>query len=244
MRAAGEADPGRTVGEAAASRAAGEPAVLARPNPARLVDPPRCRCACPHRRSHAVRSPMRMPRAAGEADPGRAVGEAAAFLAAGEPAVLLRPTLAHLADPYKCRCACPHRLCHAVRSQMRTPLMQVCLCTAPILGTTSPPPPSRTLPAPANMRRGATCKLTPTFAPPACEQQQIIAVCPLAKPLIFFLPLSLSPSLPLSLSPSLPLSLSPSLPLSLSPSLPLSLSPSLPLSLSPSLPLAAGAGEH
>jgi hypothetical protein len=76
---------GRTVGEAAASRAAGEPAVLARPNPARLVDPPRCRCACPHRRSHAVRSPMRMPRAAGEADPGRAVGEAAAFRAAGEP---------------------------------------------------------------------------------------------------------------------------------------------------------------
>ena len=48
---------------------------------------------------------MRMPRAAGEADPGRAVGEAAAFRAAGEPAVLLRPTLAHLADPYKCRCA-------------------------------------------------------------------------------------------------------------------------------------------
>jgi len=38
---------GRTVGEAAASRAAGEPAVLARPNLARLVDPPRCRCACP-----------------------------------------------------------------------------------------------------------------------------------------------------------------------------------------------------
>ena len=93
MRAAGEADPGRTVGEAAASRAAGEPAVLARPNPARLVDPPRCRCACPHRRCHAVRSPMRMPRAAGEADPGRAVGEAAASRAAGEPAVLLRPTL-------------------------------------------------------------------------------------------------------------------------------------------------------
>ena len=107
-----------------------------------------------------------------------------------------------LADLPKCRCARPHRLCHAVRSQMRTPLMQVCLCTAPILGTTSPPPPSRTLPAPANMRRGATCKLTPTFAPPACEQQQIIAVCPLAKPLHFF-----SPSLPLSLSPSLLLSL-------------------------------------
>ena len=82
-----------------------------------------------------------------------------------------------LADMPKCRCARPHRLCHAVRSQMRTPLMQVCLCTAPVLGTTSPPPLSRTLPAPANIRRGATSKLTPTFAPPACEQQQIIAVC-------------------------------------------------------------------
>ena len=143
--------------------------------------------------------------------------------------MLARPNPARLVDPPRCRCACPHRRSHAVRSQMRTPLMQVCLCTAPILGTTSSPPPSRTLPAPANMRRGATCKLTPTFAPPACEQQQIIAVCPLAKPLIFC-----SPSLPLSLSPSLPLSLSPSLPLSLSPSLPLSLYPSLPLSLSPS----------
>jgi hypothetical protein len=53
-----------------------------------------------------------------------------------------------------------------------------------------------------------TCKLTPTFAPPACEQQQILAVCPLAKPLNFF-----SPSLPLSISPSLPLSLSPAPPL-------------------------------
>ena len=107
MRAAGETDPGRSVGQAAAlrvagepalleaaARAAGEPALLARPTPAGLVDLPGRRYARLDESFDRLADQQLM-RAAGETDPGRAEGEAAAR-AAGEPALLARPTSAGL----------------------------------------------------------------------------------------------------------------------------------------------------